>query len=153
MSSESSSYLGAVFFFFLFFFFTFVCIHGMKKFLGKGSKPLQWQQWILNSLCHKGTPRVVFLSWIKKRERGVPSVAQWVKTLTAAAWVNAEAQVWSLAQCSGLKDLALLQLQHRYDHMHRYDSCAALLNSVVLLWSQWKKIYAWEWKKKEFNCR
>ena len=38
-------------------------------------------------------------------------MAQWVKNLTAVAWANAEAQVVSLAQCSGLKDLALLQLQ------------------------------------------
>ena len=38
-------------------------------------------------------------------------MAQWVKNLTAAIWVAAEAQVQSLAPCSGLKDLTLLQLQ------------------------------------------
>ena len=33
-------------------------------------------------------------------------MAQWVKNPTAAAWVATEAWVWSLAQYSGLKDLA-----------------------------------------------
>ena len=41
---------------------------------------------------------------------GVPAVVQWVKNLTAAAWVTAEVPVPSLAQHSGFKDLALLQL-------------------------------------------
>ena len=43
---------------------------------------------------------------------GVLTVVQWVKNLTAVAWVTAEAQVGvrTLAQCSGLKDLALPQL-------------------------------------------
>ena len=44
---------------------------------------------------------------------GVPAVAWLVKNLTAAALVATKAQVQSLAQHSGLKDLALLQLQHR----------------------------------------
>ena len=44
---------------------------------------------------------------------GVPTVAQWVKNLTAVAWVTAEVWVPSLAWHSGLTDLALLQLQHR----------------------------------------
>ena len=35
----------------------------------------------------------------------VPAMAQWVKNPIAAAWVTAEAQVPSLAWCSGLKDL------------------------------------------------
>ena len=38
-------------------------------------------------------------------------MSQWVKNLTAAAQVTAEAKVRSLARCSGLKDLTLLQLQ------------------------------------------
>ena len=46
---------------------------------------------------------------------GVPAVAQWVKNLTTVARVTAEAQVQSLAQHSGLRDLALLQLQLRFD--------------------------------------
>ena len=37
-------------------------------------------------------------------------MAQWVKTLTAAAWVSVEVRVQSLAWCSGLKDPALLHL-------------------------------------------
>ena len=37
-------------------------------------------------------------------------VAQWVKDLTAVAQVTEEAQVWSPAQHSGLKDPALPQL-------------------------------------------
>ena len=36
-------------------------------------------------------------------------MAQWVKNLTAGAWVP------SLAQCNGLKGLALLQLQLRFN--------------------------------------
>jgi len=40
-------------------------------------------------------------------------VAQWFMNPAAAAWVTAEAQVCSLAWHSGLKDPALLQLQHR----------------------------------------
>ena len=40
-------------------------------------------------------------------------MVQWVKNLTAAAWVTLEVCIQSLAQYSGLKDLALLQLQHK----------------------------------------
>ena len=35
---------------------------------------------------------------------------QWVENLTAAAWVTAEVQVQSPAQCNGLKDPVLPQL-------------------------------------------
>ena len=42
-------------------------------------------------------------------------MGQWVKNLTAVAWVAAEARVQSLARHSGLKDTALLQLQLRFD--------------------------------------
>ena len=38
-------------------------------------------------------------------------VVQWVKNSTAASWVAVKAQVQSPAQCSGLKDPALLQLR------------------------------------------
>ena len=44
---------------------------------------------------------------------GVPTVAEWVNNLTAAAGVNGEAEVQSVAQGRELKKLALLQLQHR----------------------------------------
>ena len=44
---------------------------------------------------------------------GVPAVAQWVKYLTAVAWVATEARVRSLALHSGLKDPTLPQLWHR----------------------------------------
>lgn len=37
-------------------------------------------------------------------------MAQWVKNVTAAAWVTAEARVLSLAQHSGSKDPVLRQL-------------------------------------------
>ena len=37
-------------------------------------------------------------------------MAQWVKNLTAVAWVVVEVQVQSLARSSGLKDLVLLKL-------------------------------------------
>ena len=41
-------------------------------------------------------------------------MAQWVKNSIAAARVTSETQVQSLAQCNGLKDLALLQLKSRF---------------------------------------
>ena len=44
---------------------------------------------------------------------GVPSVTQWVKNPTAAAWVAVELRFQSLAQYSGLKDPALPQLRCR----------------------------------------
>ena len=47
--------------------------------------------------------------------RGVPAVAQWVKNLTAAVRVTAEARVRHLVWCSELKDLALLQLPLRFN--------------------------------------
>ena len=40
-------------------------------------------------------------------------MAQWVKNLTLVAWVTAEEQVSSLAWCSRLMHLVLLQQQHR----------------------------------------
>ena len=43
----------------------------------------------------------------------VPAVAQWVKNLTARPQVFMEAQVWSLAWASGLKDMALRQMWYR----------------------------------------
>ena len=44
-------------------------------------------------------------------DRGVPSVEQWVKNLTAAARVAVEVQVRSPAQPNGLKYLALPETQ------------------------------------------
>lgn len=44
---------------------------------------------------------------------GVPAVAKWIKNLTAVAWVAVEVRVPSLVLHIGLKDLMLLQLQHR----------------------------------------
>ena len=44
---------------------------------------------------------------------GVPAMVQWVKNLTAAAWVAEEAHVQSPAQRSGLRDPALPPLWHR----------------------------------------
>ena len=58
-------------------------------------------------------PREKRLSKKKKREReraGVPTVAQWVKNSTAAAWVAVEVWVQSPAWHSGLKDPVLWQL-------------------------------------------
>ena len=45
---------------------------------------------------------------------GLPAVAQWVENLTAVARVGAEVWVQSLAQHGGPKDLALPQLQCRW---------------------------------------
>ena len=44
---------------------------------------------------------------------GAPTVAQWVKNPTAATQVAMEVQVRSLAWHSRLKNLVLLQQQHR----------------------------------------
>ena len=52
---------------------------------------------------------------------GVPAVAQWVKNLTEVAWVTVEVQVLSPAQCSELKDLALLQLWHWLQQRLRFS--------------------------------
>ena len=41
---------------------------------------------------------------------GVTTVVQWVKNLTAAAWVAMEVQAGSLPRCSGLKYPVLPQL-------------------------------------------
>ena len=49
----------------------------------------------------------------------VPAMAQWVKDLTAVAQMAAEVQVRSLAWCSGLKVLALLQLRLRFNSWPR----------------------------------
>ena len=49
-----------------------------------------------------------------KEGEGVPSVAQWVKNPSAAAWVVAEAPILFLVWPSRLKDLALPQLQLRF---------------------------------------
>ena len=40
-------------------------------------------------------------------------MAQWVKNLNVVASITAEVWIQFLAQCSELKDLALLQLWHR----------------------------------------
>ena len=40
-------------------------------------------------------------------------MVQWVKNPTAVSGIAIEAQVPSPAQCSGLQDMALLQLHHR----------------------------------------
>ena len=47
----------------------------------------------------------------KKSILGVPTMAQWVKNPTAGACVTVEVWVQFLAWGSGLKDLALPQLQ------------------------------------------
>ena len=72
---------------------------------------------------------------------GVPSVVQWVKNPTAEAQVAGEAQVWSLAQCSGLR------LQHcrscSISHSCCLDSLTGLGTSIYRGCSHKKK------KKKE----
>ena len=67
----------------------------------------------------------LFLTNFKSNSKlGVPAVAQWVRILTEASQVAAEAQVGSPDWHSGLKDLALTQLRLRFNlwprnfHMH-----------------------------------
>ena len=56
--------------------------------------------------------------------QGVSAMAQLVKELTAVALVAVEVQVQTLARCSWLKDLALLQLQHQVTAEARIQSLA-----------------------------
>ena len=48
--------------------------------------------------------------FLKLLYSGVPTVAQWIKNLTAGAWVTVVAQARSSGHCSGLKDPMLLWL-------------------------------------------
>ena len=68
-------------------------------------------------MIHYWTPVTHIILYIYstsiKLKIGVPAVARWAKNLTAAAQVAMEVPVWSLAQLSGLKYLALLQLLHK----------------------------------------
>ena len=52
------------------------------------------------------------LTYLKcvKNDR-VPAMVQWVQNPAAVAWIPVEGQVQSSAQCSGLKDPVLPQLQ------------------------------------------
>ena len=52
---------------------------------------------------------------------GVPTVVQWVKNLTAAAPVTAQAWIQSFTQHTSLKDLALLQMQCRLQLWLRFS--------------------------------
>ena len=61
---------------------------------------------------------------LKMDMRGVP--VQWVKNLTAVAWVALEARVQSLAQHSALKDLALQLRFHPWPRELPYAMGAAL---------------------------
>ena len=45
----------------------------------------------------------------------VPTMAQWVKNPTVVVWITVEVWVQSLAWCSKLKDLVLLQLWLRFN--------------------------------------
>ena len=62
----------------------------------------------------------MFIITVRKRKTcgGVPAVAQWVKNLTAAAQVSAEAQVQSLAWHSGLKDPKKQNKTKKIQHCH-----------------------------------
>ena len=69
------------------------------------------------ALTHSYWTHLLFFSACtceKKGRKWSSCLAQWVKNPIAVAWVTTETQVQSSAQCSGLKDLALLQLWHRW---------------------------------------
>ena len=57
----------------------------------------------------------------KTQQRGVPTVAQWVKNPTAAPWVAVEGRVPSPAWHRGLKDPAWPQLWHRQQLRLRFS--------------------------------
>ena len=71
-------------------------------------------------------PKILHLNSIRNSQRGVthklnlkclfgvPTLAQWVKNLTAGAWVTAEVHVQTPTWHSGIKDPALPQCQHQW---------------------------------------
>ena len=64
---------------------------------------------------------------------GVPTMAQWVKNLTAVAQVTTEVQVQSLAQCSEWKNLVLPHLQLRF------NPCPRTFTDEAIKWKKKKK--------------
>ena len=76
---------------------------------------------------HKHTHLRSINLWQRKQEYkmdGVPTVVQWVKNPITMAWVAVELEVQSLAQCSRVKDLALLQLLHNSQLWLRFNPWA-----------------------------
>ena len=71
-------------------------------------------------------PKILHLNSIRNSQRGVThklnlkrlfgvnTLAQWVKNLTAGAWVTAEVHVQTPTWHSGIKDPALPQCQHQW---------------------------------------
>ena len=59
----------------------------------------------------------------KKIKLGIPTVAQWIKHLTAAAQVAAEVRVQSLVWHSGLKDMALFRFNPWPGNFHSPRNC------------------------------
>ena len=72
-------------------------------------------------------------------------MAKWVKNLTTAAWIAAEMQVCSSAQCSGLKDLASLQVQLELRLQLRFSPWPG---NFHMLWVQPSKGKKKMWDKK-----
>ena len=54
-------------------------------------------------------------------KRGVLTTVEWVKNPTTVAQIVAQARVWSLALCGGLKDPVLPQLWHRLQLQIGFD--------------------------------
>ena len=76
-------------------------ILGPQVYGHKSLPPLESSHWV-------GKGRENFRIASSNTTKGVPAVAQWIKNQMAESRVTAEVQVPPLAQCSGLKDLALL---------------------------------------------
>ena len=67
-------------------------------------------------------------------------MVHWIKNPTEAAWVTAEVWVWSLAEHSGLKDLALLRLWHRSQLWIGFNPWPG---NFHMPWMWGKKYYPW----------
>ena len=63
---------------------------------------------------------------------GVPTIEQWVKNPTAAAWVAAELRVQSPGQHSGLKDPVLPELWLGFNPWFRETCSGAVISAASL---------------------
>ena len=96
---------------------------------------LQLQMWPLKEKRKKKTlhATVLFLNPLYKKY-SLGEFLLWLsglRILTAAAWVATEAWFQSLAQHSGLKDPALLQLWHRSQLQHGFNPWP---RNLYMLW-------------------
>ena len=76
---------------------------------------------ILNLFAIQPKPTQYWSELYFNFKKRAPAMVQWVKNPTAVALVSAEAQVWSPAPQSGLKDVSLLQVRCRSQLWLRFN--------------------------------